>query len=119
MVHWDVLLVGYLVSRKERYHLGVILEEEVSDIEMKTSSSEGKTLVESYRARVLTLCALCVAQGIPWGFITVTFVTYLAVEGVASGQLAFLLTLGTLPWSVKFLWGADYRSLPVSRNGQA
>ena len=98
------LLVGYLVSQKEHYHLGVILEEE-SDVEMKTSSSEGKTLVESYRARVLTLCALYVAQGIPWGFITVTFVTYLAVEGVAAGQLAFLLTLGTLPWSVKFLWG--------------
>lgn len=106
-VPWFVgmfLLVGYLVSRKERYHLGVILEEE-SHVEMKTSSSEGKTLVESYRARVLTLCALYVAQGIPWGFITVTFVTYLAVEGVAAGQLAFLLTLGTLPWSVKFLWG--------------
>ena len=98
------LLVGYLVSKKERYQLGVILEEE-SHVEMKTSSSEGKTLVESYRARVLTLCALYVAQGIPWGFITVTFVTYLAVEGVAAGQLAFLLTLGTLPWSVKFLWG--------------
>ena len=106
-VPWFVgmfLLVGYLVSQKERYHLGVILEEE-SHVEMKTSSSEGKTLVESYRARVLTLCALYVAQGIPWGFITVTFVTYLAVEGVAAGQLAFLLTLGTLPWSVKFLWG--------------
>ena len=106
-VPWFVgmfLLVGYLVTRKERYHLGVILEEE-SHVEMKTFSSEGKTLVESYRARVLTLCALYVAQGIPWGFITVTFVTYLAVEGVAAGQLAFLLTLGTLPWSVKFLWG--------------
>ena len=98
------IVLGYLVSRKERYQLGVILEEE-SHVEMKTSSSEGKTLVESYRARVLTLCALYVAQGIPWGFITVTFVTYLAVEGVAAGQLAFLLTLGTLPWSVKFLWG--------------
>ena len=98
------VVLGYLVSRKERYHLGVILENE-SHVEMKTSSSEGKTLVESYRARVLTLCALYVAQGIPWGFITVTFVTYLAVEGVAAGQLAFLLTLGTLPWSIKFLWG--------------
>ena len=99
------LLVGYLVSRKERYHLGVILEEEASMNADISSSEEGKTLVESYRARVLTLCALYVAQGIPWGFITVTFVTYLAVEGVAAGQLAFLLTLGTLPWSVKFLWG--------------
>jgi len=99
------LLVGYLVSKKERYHLGVILEEEASMNAEISSSEEGKTLVESYRARVLTLCALYVAQGIPWGFITVTFVTYLAVEGVAAGQLAFLLTLGTLPWSVKFLWG--------------
>ena len=99
------LLVGYLISKKDRYHLGVILEED-TDVNATTSSSEeGKTLVESYRARVLTLCALYVAQGIPWGFITVTFVTYLAVEGVAAGQLAFLLTLGTLPWSVKFLWG--------------
>ena len=99
------LLVGYLVSRKDRYQLGVILEED-TDVNVATSSSEeGKTLVESYRARVLTLCALYVAQGIPWGFITVTFVTHLAVEGVAAGQLAFLLTLGTLPWSVKFLWG--------------
>ncbi|MGB1522823.1 MAG: hypothetical protein ACPG9D_06875, partial [Candidatus Poseidoniaceae archaeon] len=99
------LLVGYLVSKKDRYHLGIILEED-SDVNVATSSpEEGNTLVESYRARVLTLCALYVAQGIPWGFITVTFVTYLAVEGVAAGQLAFLLTLGTLPWSVKFLWG--------------
>ena len=99
------LLVGYLFSRKERYHLTVILEEDEAIDEAQSSTEEGKTLVESYRARVLTLCALYVAQGIPWGFITVTFVTYLAVEGVGAGQLAFLLTLGTLPWSVKFLWG--------------
>ena len=100
------LLVGYLVSKKERYHLGIILEDDSNiDSDVTSPTEEGRTLVESYRARVLTLCALYVAQGIPWGFITVTFVTYLAVEGVAAGQLAFLLTLGTLPWSVKFLWG--------------
>ena len=99
------LLVGYLIREKERYQLGIVLEEEGIEIHGKSSSEHGTTLVESYRARVFTLCALYVAQGIPWGFITVTFVTYLAVEGVAAGQLAFLLTLGTLPWSVKFLWG--------------
>ena len=100
-----LILVGYLFTKKERYHLTVILEDDEVIDESQSSAEEGKTLVESYRARVLTLCALYVAQGIPWGFITVTFVTYLAVEGVAAGQLAFLLTLGTLPWSVKFLWG--------------
>ena len=79
---------------------------------------EGKTLVESYNARVLTLCALYVAQGIPWGFITVTFVTYLAAEGFAAKDLAMLLTLGTLPWSVKFLWGPvidRYQYRPMGR----
>ncbi len=100
------VLVGYLTSRKEKYQLGIILEEnEPSEYENVESEERGNTLVESYRARVLTLCALYVAQGIPWGFITVTFVTYLAVEGVSAGQLAYLLTLGTMPWSVKFLWG--------------
>ena len=107
------LLVAYLVNRKDLYQLGVILEEDDKSeptqfwegINEETSKGDGKTLVESYQARVLTLCALYVAQGIPWGFITVTFVTYLAVEGVAAGQLAFLLTLGTFPWSVKFIWG--------------
>ena len=34
-----------------------------------------------------------------------TFVTYLAAEGFAAKDLAMLLTLGTAPWSFKFLWG--------------
>ncbi|DAC58772.1 MAG TPA: MFS transporter, partial [Candidatus Poseidoniaceae archaeon] len=69
------------------------------------TTEHGNSLVESSKSRVLTLCALYVAQGIPWGFMTVTFVTYLALEGVGAGKLALLLTLGTLPWSIKFLWG--------------
>ena len=99
------LFVGFITMRSDRFQLGVVLEEESEEIEHIEQPSEGKTLQDSYRARVLTLCALYVAQGIPWGFITVTFVTFLAVEGVAAGELALLLTLGTLPWSLKFLWG--------------
>ena len=67
--------------------------------------SDGNSLVESYRSRVVTLCVLYIAQGIPWGFITVTFVTYLAGEGVSAGMIATLLLMGTLPWTFKFLWG--------------
>ncbi len=99
------LLVGFISTKQDRFQLGMVLEEDSPSIIGGISSEEGNTLVDSYRARVLTLCALYVAQGIPWGFITVTFVTYLAVEGVAAKELALLLTLGTLPWSVKFLWG--------------
>ncbi len=72
---------------------------------LKGDDSDGLTLVDNYRARVLTLCALYVAQGLPWGFITITFVTYLAAEGVSAGMLAGILFWGTLPWTVKFLWG--------------
>ena len=100
-----IVLTIYISSRKEKFQLEMILEEEDNNYDFVESTSDGKTLIDSYRARVLTLCALYVAQGIPWGFITVTFVTYLAVNGVTAGELAFLLTLGTLPWSLKFLWG--------------
>ena len=100
-----IAFVGFIALNRERFQLGVVLEEDIGSIEKGDSSSDGKTLVDSYRARVFTLCALYVAQGIPWGFITVTFVTFLAARGVGAGELAGLLTLGTLPWSVKFLWG--------------
>ena len=101
-----IVLVGFISTRSDQFQLGLILEEEIDAVLIDDDGGEeGKTLVESYSARVFTLCALYVAQGIPWGFITVTFVTYLAAEGFAAKDLAMLLTLGTLPWSVKFFWG--------------
>ena len=111
------ILVGFISTRKERFQLDMVLEDDeveiVSENLEETSAKHdntsieggGNSLEESYKSRVLTLCALYVAQGIPWGFMTVTFVTYLALEGVGAGKLALLLTLGTLPWSLKFLWG--------------
>ena len=99
------ILVGFITSRRDKFQLGLAFEDDSVESSDEESTSDGKSLIDNYRARVLTLCALYVAQGIPWGFMTVTFVTYLAVEGVSAGELAFLLTLGTLPWSLKFLWG--------------
>ena len=97
--------VGFISLQRDRFQLGMVLEDDSEDITPGESSSDGSTLVDSYRARVLTLCALYVAQGIPWGFITIAFLTFLADKGVGAGELALMLTLGTLPWSVKFLWG--------------
>ena len=114
-----IVLVGFISTRSDQFQLGLILEEEIDAVLIDDDGGdEGKTLVESYSARVFTLCALYVAQGIPWGFITVTFVTYLAAEGFAAEDLAMLLTLGTLPWSVKFLWGPvidRYQYRPMGR----
>ena len=114
-----IVLVGFISTRSEQFQLGLVLEEQIDAVLIDDDGGEeGKTLVESYSARVFTLCALYVAQGIPWGFITVTFVTYLAAEGFAAKDLAMLLTLGTLPWSVKFLWGPvidRYQYRPMGR----
>ena len=101
-----VFLVVYVsTQQRDRFHLGLDLGEPETEVVERESTSDGETLVDSYRARVITLSALYVAQGVPWGFITVTMVTFLAAEGADAGDLAYLLTLGTLPWSFKFLWG--------------
>ena len=112
------VLVGFITTRRDQFQMNLVLEEDSETIVAELADSEGETLVDSYRARVLTLCALYVAQGIPWGFMSVTFVTFLAAEGVAAKDLALLLTLGTLPWSVKFLWGPvidRYQYRPMGR----
>ena len=114
-----IVLVGFISTRRDQFQLGLVLEDEIDAVLVDDDGKEiGETLVDSYRARVLTLCALYVAQGIPWGFVTVTFVTYLAAEGFAARDLALLLTLGTLPWSLKFLWGPvidRYQYRPMGR----
>ena len=112
------VLVGFITIRRDEFQMNLVLEDDSDTIVAELADSEGKTLVDSYSARVFTLCALYVAQGIPWGFMTVTFVTYLAAEGVAAEDLALLLTLGTLPWSLKFLWGPvidRYQYRPMGR----
>ncbi|MEO1983368.1 MAG: AmpG family muropeptide MFS transporter, partial [Fuerstiella sp.] len=54
-----------------------------------------------------TLCGLYVAQGIPWGFVTVTFAAWLAQpkHNLSTAQIGPMLAVATLPWSFKFLWG--------------
>ena len=101
-----VFLIAYISTKqRDRFHLDLDFGEPDTEVTEGESTSDGETLVDSYRARVITLSLLYVAQGVPWGFITVTMVTFLAAEGADAGDLAYLLTLGTLPWSFKFLWG--------------
>ena len=113
-------LVGFITVRRDQFQLGFIIEEE-EEVENKPENqvmTSGNSLVESYRSRVVTLCVLYIAQGLPWGFITVTFVTFLAVEGVSEGMIAKLLLVGTLPWTFKFLWGPvidRYQYRPMGR----
>lgn len=64
-------------------------------------------LAENKRLRMLTLCALYAAQGIPWGFVTITFAAWLAQpeNGLSTEQIGPMLAVASLPWSFKFVWG--------------
>jgi len=55
--------------------------------------------------RLLTLCILYVAQGIPYGFVTVTLAAYLVESNATTAQIGGLLAMGTLPWTFKWVWG--------------
>lgn len=56
---------------------------------------------------MFTLCGLYVAQGVPWGFVTITFAAWLAddTQGLTTKQIGPIMAVASLPWSFKFLWG--------------
>jgi MFS transporter, PAT family, beta-lactamase induction signal transducer AmpG len=62
-------------------------------------------LAERRGLRLFALCALYVAQGIPWGFMATTLPAYLTQQGLdfafVSGTLAFTV----LPYTFKWVWG--------------
>ncbi|MCO4771206.1 MAG: MFS transporter [Deltaproteobacteria bacterium] len=62
-------------------------------------------LSESPRLRILTLCLLYLAQGLPWGFVTYTLAAWFAEQGMGTAELGAALGITSLPWSIKFLWG--------------
>jgi len=63
------------------------------------------TLSESRFLRLFTLCALYVSQGIPWGFVAITLVAWLAGQGMSAEDVAKVTVLSGLPWTFKWVWG--------------
>ena len=64
-----LVLVGFISTRREEFQLGLVLNDAIEATlvdEAEVEDAEGETLIDSYRARVLTLCVMYVAQGIPW-----------------------------------------------------
>jgi PAT family beta-lactamase induction signal transducer AmpG len=68
-------------------------------------SSANLNLTDRPLLRLLTLCVLYVAQGIPYGFVTVTFASYLAERGETIAAIGAVTALSTLPWTFKWVWG--------------
>ena len=62
-------------------------------------------LSENKIARIVTLCAMYAAQGIPFGFVTYLLSSYLADNGYGTETIGKLTALATLPWIIKWIWG--------------
>jgi PAT family beta-lactamase induction signal transducer AmpG len=63
------------------------------------------TLSTHPRLRFFALCALYFAQGLPYGFVSVSLVAWLAEQGLSTAETGRLLFWAGVPWSLKFLWG--------------
>jgi len=55
--------------------------------------------------RLLTLCGLYFAQGLPYGFMFITLAAVLADVGRTPGEIGSLLATVTLPWAFKWTAG--------------
>ncbi len=68
--------------------------------------------------RLTVMTALYVAQGIPYGFVTVTFAAYLATHGASEGDVGDLTAFAMLPWAFKWLWAPLVDRFSHSRMGR-
>ena len=51
------------------------------------------------------LCAMYVAQGIPWGFMTIALISYLTDRGIGDSEAGELTAIVLVPWTFKLVWG--------------
>jgi PAT family beta-lactamase induction signal transducer AmpG len=75
-------------------------------------------LSESRFLRLFTFTALYLAQGVPWGFISVGYVVLLTDLGLDSAAIGAAIGLAYLPWSFKILWGPLLDAVPQLRIGR-
>ena len=62
-------------------------------------------LTDSRRHRIMVLCGLYVAQGVPWGFMLITLPAYLAYNyQLGDDEIGQLKAIILIPWSFKLLW---------------
>lgn len=76
------------------------------------------SLAENRRLRIFTLCALYVAQGIPWGFMATTLPGYLTDRGLSFDFVVATLSFAYLPYTFKWIWGPIIDTLTIPRFGR-
>jgi PAT family beta-lactamase induction signal transducer AmpG len=75
-------------------------------------------LADNRAQRISTLCALYLAQGIPWGFMTITLANFLSKQGLTSQQVGELTATTLLPWTFKVIWAPVIDSIQLKSMGK-
>ncbi|MBC8353156.1 MAG: MFS transporter [Planctomycetes bacterium] len=76
-------------------------------------------LADNRLQRTLTLCALYVAQGVPWGFMLITLPAYLAHKyNVGDDEIGQLTAIILVPWSFKLLWAPIMDTFTIRSMGR-
>lgn len=68
--------------------------------------------------RLFALCALYFAQGVPWGFMAITLPAYLADRGLDTAVVGATMSMTTLPYAFKWVWGPIIDSFTVPALGR-
>lgn len=127
-----IALLGFVATREgwrsesdEPFYSGIDAERiaampstAISGIKNGSSEwKEGGALTENKTRRIITLCILYFAQGLPWGFASVAFAAYLVKNGIPIGDLAILFATVALPWTFKWIWGPVVDAVFIERFG--
>jgi len=63
------------------------------------------TLTGNRWLRILTLCSLYISQGLPQGFVYIALKNHLYGQGFSLAAVGGILSMISIPWTFKFLWG--------------
>ncbi len=75
-------------------------------------------LADTRWQRTSLLCALYVAQGAPWGFMTIAVVSFLTSKGISIGEAGALSAWVLLPWTFKLIWAPVIDSVTIRSMGR-
>ena len=75
-------------------------------------------LVNNRKQRITMLCAMYVAQGIPWGFMATALITYLTSRGVGDEEAGELSAIILLPWTFKLIWAPLIDTMTIRSMGR-
>lgn len=75
-------------------------------------------LADNRRLRLAVLCAMYVAQGIPWAFTAITLPAYLKGLHVSDEAVGAMTAMTTGPYAFKWVWGFVIDAFPSARFGR-